>query len=149
MLALGALIVAAVACTARDSRTSGETLMLMPENATGGVGVVRRVDLLVAYHSSVRHDETIRGLVRDRDAARDAGDTAKVAALEAYGSMMQDVAHRQLAGDEPLYTVLLGVQDELRAIMVEHSLGCVVEAGPGVRGTDITDELVAMLPEAR
>ncbi len=131
------------------SAGAADTLMLMPQNATGGVGTVRRTELLIAYHRSARHAETLRSLIRRRDEAAQAGDADTVAALEHYGAAMQDVAHRQLAGKEPLYTVLLGVEDELRAVMDRHGLARVVEAKRGVEGLDITDELIAMLPEAQ
>ena len=58
---------------------------------------------------------------------------------------MQAIAHRQLSGAEPSYTVLAGTEAELRLVMDRHNLGKIVEAGPGVEGLDVTDELVAML----
>lgn len=69
------------------------------------------------------------------------------AAYEAYGEMMQDVAHRQPAGTEPLYTLIPGIEDELREVMARHALARVVEAGPGIEGLDITDEPTALLLE--
>lgn len=125
---------------------AGDTLMVLPgQAASGGVGVVRRTELLVAYHRSTRHAAGQRTLIEARDAARAAGEQERVARIEAMGAEMQEIAHRQLAGSEPLYTVLLGVQEELRAIMEARGLSRVLEAGPGVEGVDITDELVAAL----
>ncbi|VAX39744.1 hypothetical protein MNBD_PLANCTO03-2239 [hydrothermal vent metagenome] len=46
-----------------------------------------------------------------------------------------------------MYTVLVGVEDELWALMDRHNLNKIVEAGPGIEGLDITDELVAMLAQ--
>ncbi|MCW5777464.1 MAG: hypothetical protein KIS87_13590, partial [Phycisphaeraceae bacterium] len=80
--------------------------MLRPENATGGVGVVRRTDLLVAFHRAPEKEAELRTLIRARDDARAAGDERAVAAYESYGETMQDIAHRQLAGTEPLYTLI-------------------------------------------
>lgn len=124
----------------------GQTLMVLPsQSRAGGVGVVRRTDLLVAYHKGAHHEARYQALVEARDAARAEGDEAGAARVEALGAELQEVAHRQLAGREPLYTVLVGVEDELRAIMAAHGLSRVLEAGPGVEGVDITDELVAAL----
>lgn len=135
----------AAGCARADS---GATLMLMPENAPGRTGVVRRTDLLVAHARSARHDAQLRALREKRDALAESGDAAAAESLNAYGAEWQEVAHRQLAGEEPLYTVLLGVQEELRAVMRERGLDRVVEAGPGVEGVDITDELVARITPA-
>lgn len=129
------------------NRHAGATLMLRPENATGGVGVVRRTDLLVAFHRTSEKEAELRVLIRARDDARAAGDEQAVAAYEAYGEMMQDIAHRQLAGTEPLYTLIPGIEDELRLVMDRHALARVVEAGPGIAGLDVTDELTALLLE--
>lgn len=129
------------------NRHAGATLMLRPQNATGGVGVVRRTDLLVAFHRTPDKEAVLQALIRARDDARAAGDEKAVAAYEAFGEMMQDIAHRQLAGAEPLYTLIPGIEDELREVMDRHALARVVEAGPGIEGLDITDELTALLPE--
>jgi len=127
---------------------SAPTLRLQPGNAPGGTGVVRRTDLLIAYTRSPAHDTPIDDLRRRRDEAAAAGDTTTVDGLNAYGAEWQEIAHRQLAGTEPIYTVLLAVQDELRAVMDARGLDRVVEAGRGVEGIDITDDLIARLPVA-
>lgn len=149
MVALLACCLLGVGCESHSGHASnghaGETLMLRPESAPGPIGVVRRTDLLVAYHRSAAFDDLMHTLSARRDAAAAAGETETVAAVELYGAMMQEISHRQLAGDEPLYTVLLGVEDELRAIMASRGLSRVVEAGPGAEGVDITDELIAAI----
>ncbi|MCA9273014.1 MAG: hypothetical protein KDA31_08220 [Phycisphaerales bacterium] len=127
----------------------GETLMLLPENAAGPVGVVRRTDLLVAYGKSKYLKEHYKTLETARDAARDAGDEELTAKIEAEGPYWQEVMHRQLAGEEPLYTILLAVQDELRDVADAHNLSKVLEAGKGVEGIDITDELAEKLAQSQ
>ncbi len=125
----------------------GDTLMLLPENAAGPVGVVRRTDLLVAYGKSKYLKEHYKTLETARDAALDAGDEELAARIEAEGPSWQEVMHRQLAGDEPLYTTLLAVQGELREVAEAHNLSKVLEAGEGVEGIDITDELAEKLTQ--
>lgn len=131
------------------SAGAGDTLLVVTSQAArGGVGVVRRTELLVAYTKSDERAAVINGLIAARDEARAAGRTEEVARIEALGAEMQEIAHRQLAGREPLYNVVLGVEGELRAIMEARGLSRVLEAGPGVEGVDITDDLVAAI-EAR
>ena len=125
----------------------GDTLMLLTDNAGGPVGVVRRTDLLVAYGKSKYLKEHYKTLETARDAARDAGDHELAARIEAEGPYWQEVMHRQLAGDEPLYTILIAVQDELREVADSHNLSKVLEAGEGVEGLDITDELAEKLAQ--
>ena len=134
-------------CQCRGGGGPGDTLMLAPDRPEGPVGVIRRTDLLIAYHRSPAHAEPLRRL-RELHAAAGAegeGGVDLVASAERFGAMWQEISHRQLAQREPLYTVVLGVQDELAALMERHGLSQVVEAGPGVEGRDITDELVGML----
>lgn len=135
-------------CQCRGGGGPGDTLMLAPDRPEGPVGVVRRTDLLIAYHRSPAHAEPLRRL-RELHAAAGAegegGDADLVASAERFGAMWQEISHRQLAREEPLYTVVLSVQEELAALMERHGLSQVVEAGPGVEGVDITDELVGML----
>lgn len=126
----------------------GDTLMLLPENAAGPAGVVRRTDLLVAYGKSKYLKEHYMTLESARDAARDAGDNELAAKIEAEGPYWQEVMHRQLAGDEPLYTILLAVEDELREVADAHNLSKVLEAGEGIEGLDITDELAEKLAQS-
>lgn len=132
--------------TGTATATRAPTLMLSAEHADGDVGTVRRLDLMVAYYRSDRHGAFMQTITGAHARAAEQGDTDRAGRIEAFGAETQEIAHRQLAGDEPLYTVLLGVQDELRAVMSRHGLCRVVEAGPGVEGIDITDELIALLP---
>lgn len=127
---------------------AGDTLMLLPENAGGPTGTVRRTDLLVAYGKSVHLQEHYDTLETARDAARQAGNDEFADRIESEGPAWQEVLHRQLAGDEPLYTTLLAVQDEIRDVANNHGISKVVEAGPGVSGTDITDEIVEALKQS-
>lgn len=127
---------------------AGDTLMLLPENAGGPTGTVRRTDLLTAYGKSAHLQEHYDTLETARDAARETGNDDLADRIESEGPAWQEVLHRQLAGDEPLYTTLLAVQDEIRDVANNHGISKVVEAGPGVTGTDITDEIVEALKQA-
>ena len=127
----------------------GDTLMLLPENAGGPTGIVRRTDLLVAYGKSKYLKEHYKTLETARDAAREAGDDELADKIEAEGPAWQEVLHRQLAGEEPLYTILLAVQDEMHDVADAHNLSKVLEAGKGVVGIDITDELAEKLAQAQ
>jgi hypothetical protein len=116
-------------------------------NPTGSVGVLDRTPLMVGYIGSARHGADIDSLRALRDQAQAEGRAEDAAAIGALGAESQEIAHRQLAGEEPLYTILLGVEPELRELMRRHDLSRVVEKGPGVEGVDLTAELVEMLPK--
>ena len=142
----GAAVGAGLAgCQCRGGGGAGDTLMLNPDQAEGGVGVVRRTDLLIAYHRSPAHAEPLRRLTERHAAAKTSGDEAFAGKAEAFGAMWQEISHRQFARREPLYTAVLAVQEDLEALMERHGLSQIKEAGPGVQGIDITDELIEML----
>ena len=123
------------------------TLMVDYTNPTGAVGVLDRTPLMVGYIGSARHGADIDSLRALRDQAQAGGRAEDASAIGALGAESQEIAHRQLAGEEPLYTILLGVEPELRELMRRHDLSRVVEKGPGVEGIDLTAELVDMLPK--
>ena len=154
LAAAGVLGLALVGCSGHHhagptalNPTAAPTLMVDYTNPAGGVGVLDRTPLMVGYIGSGRHAADIDQLRALRDQAQAEGQADAAAAIEALGAESQEIAHRQLAGDEPLYTILLGVAPELRELMQRHNLSRVVEKGPGVEGVDLTAELVDMLPK--
>ncbi|MCB9841050.1 MAG: hypothetical protein H6809_05325 [Phycisphaeraceae bacterium] len=160
LIGLGGGVAGGWAAAGASASPAGDTLMVAAEHLArpgGGprVGVVRRTELLVAYHKSPRFSAWLSGLRAERDAAVQRGDTEAAARYEAFGAELQEVGHRQLAQREPLYTILLGAQGELREVMVRHGLVWVREAGgdvgfPEAEVVDITEELCELLvaPEA-
>ncbi|MEZ6234651.1 MAG: hypothetical protein R3B68_10725 [Phycisphaerales bacterium] len=158
LIGLGGGVAGGWAAASASASPAGDTLMVAGENlARPGdgprVGVVRRTELLVAYHKSPRFAAWLSGLRAERDAAVQRGDTEAAARYEAFGAELQEVGHRQLAQREPLYTILLGAQGELREVMERHGLVWVREAGadvgfPAAEVVDITEELCELLMAA-
>ena len=132
-----------------SNRGAGDTLMIVFENAGGPVGTIDRVELLAAYGKSQHISEgmdTLRAKLAD---AKEAGDTELAAKIEAEGPTWQEVLHNQLAGTEPLYTVVLDIQDELREVAEAKGLSRIIEAGDSTKGIDITQDVAAAIESSR
>ncbi len=142
-LALAGAGITATGCGLFGRAPDNHTLMYNADQPSGGTGAVDRTELLVAWYASQEFHDQLDTLRTHLEAAPDADKPA----IEGRGPETQAIAHRQLAGDEPLYTVLVGVQDELDALMDEQGLWKVVlVSGDAPAGTtDITDELVSRI----
>jgi len=119
---------------------------------TSPIGVFDRTALLVAYYKSATHDDALAELRRERDAALADGDTARAAAIERRGELLQKTAHRQLEGNEPLTNIADALKDRLPHIAKEAGVTRIVERGTepvGSRIVDITANLAAQFPSAR
>lgn len=86
------------------------------------VGQVDRRELLMAYYRSERFQRMMADLHRQHDEAVRAGDAARVAALNRQGEALQDRAHRQLEGTEPLDALTADVQDVFAAVAESRHL---------------------------
>ncbi|MEM1165007.1 MAG: hypothetical protein AAGI30_01815 [Planctomycetota bacterium] len=132
---------------AASSEPSGHlgTIAMSVEHPLGPVGAIDRTQLLVAYYMSAHHADDLEALTALRDAAE--GDDR--AAIEHAGQSMQSLAHRQLAGDEPLYAVLGRLDPQVRAVMHDRGLSRVVLVDIQSDHLDVTDDLVARIEPAR
>ncbi|CAG1009886.1 hypothetical protein PHYC_03763 [Phycisphaerales bacterium] len=120
--------------------------------AEARVGQVGRTELLVAYAKSKVQDDRLRAMVRERDAAKARGDSARVKELEREGSAMQDRAHRQLAGREPLTNVIDAIRNGLPGVAREQHvdrIDIVAKVRPTEASPDVTKAVTALLPRAR
>jgi hypothetical protein len=128
------------------SKTAGgDTLMLILENAGGPVGTVDRTELLVAYGKSRYISDHMTTLRAELAQAKDADDNKLAAEIEAEGPAWQEILHNQLAGTEPLYTIVLDIQNELRQVADEKGLSKIIEAGDDTDGIDITQDIAEAL----
>lgn len=113
------------------------------------VGVFDRTKVLIAYYRSAEHAAALDAMQRERDEARHDGDAFWAAEIERRGGVMQERAHRQLAGRAPLTNIRLAIGDRLPALAKELGVPDIVErdkAMPGVTTVDVTDRIVAMFP---
>ena len=118
--------------------------------AADRVGTVKRTELLIAYYGSAVHDDYLQDLRQRHEAALAAGDTELAAECERQGNSSQEHAHRQLAGKEGVEDILLKIEDVLAAVMREHDLDMIVEAGSWGIGEaqliDVTNAVVSGIP---
>ena len=117
------------------------------------VGVFRREPLLVAYYGSTAHETALGRLRTERQKALDEGDAARAKKLEAEGAALQEMAHRQLAGEAPLTNVLDALKPHLAEVSTAAGVSVVVEStvwhDDDVILVDMTDRLEALLPRAK
>ena len=103
--------------------------------------------LVVAYYRSDSWAKQLNAKIAERDQARAAGDTKKVAELEKWGKEHQEFTHRQLAGEAPLTNIL----DELKPWLAEVATTAKVEAivpellysSANIEVVDVTEALIA------
>ncbi|MGP1273274.1 MAG: hypothetical protein ACTS22_08060 [Phycisphaerales bacterium] len=121
------------------------TLMVNPDHPAGGTGAVDRERLLVAYYASQAFHDRLNRLRAQRDAA----EPGPAAEIETRGGELQELAHHQLAGTEPVYTVLIDIQGELDRVLDERGLWrAVLVTGPSDH-PDITADLVGRITPRR
>lgn len=145
-LVFGAAVVPLGACRANRTEPAAEAAI------SETVGTYRRYDLLVAYYASDMFHQRLEALRQERDAALAAGDKAGAEALERRGEALQDRAHRQLQGTEPLDNIMADLKDAIPRVEGELGVSRLVEdteALPaGTRTVDATPALTACLPRS-
>lgn len=129
-----------------------ETAYLAPGVASARIGQVDRVELLVAYHKSKVLNDRLDAMVRERDEAKARGDRDRVRALNREGSAMQDRAHRQLSGREPLTNVIDAIKDRLPEVAREQNVDrieIVQKVAATEQSPDVTKAVTGLLPPAK
>jgi hypothetical protein len=114
------------------------------------VGVIDREKLLVAYYHSEVHEKLLASLQADLKRAKDKGDTDAVKQIEARGEALQDLAHRQLAGEATLANVMEPLRAFFPEVAKSAGVALIIEAPLYRDGTveivDVTPKLVEKLP---
>ncbi len=86
--------------------------------------------------------------MKEYEKAKQAGDGARVAELEAWGEKQQRRLHRQGFARVPVDDLLAPVKDRLAEVAQRRALDLVAWScdytGPGVEVVDVTDDLVAL-----
>lgn len=110
------------------------------------VGTYHAPSLVLAWYRSSAYARELKELVVARDAAVKAGDDKLVAECERKGAAQQDLAHKQLAGEEGTADILARLKDDLPAIAktagVERIVSPGTVLGDRVQFVDVTDALV-------
>jgi hypothetical protein len=101
----------------------------------------------VAYAGSDLMRQRLQQLMKDRDAARAAGDQQKVKQLEDQGAALQRKLHRQGFSDVPVDDLLENVKDSLPKVAKDANVAMIVRHvnftdDAAVEVVDVTDRLV-------
>lgn len=112
------------------------------------VGIYDSRAVAIAWVRSEGFRAEMGALTAERAAAKKAGDTAKVRALDARGAALQQQVHRQGFGTDPVDDILERVAGELPALRAREGVDMLMSRfDPSLaepRGKDVTDALVAL-----
>jgi hypothetical protein len=112
-------------------------------------GVFDKQSVVVAFYRSPQWAEVTKAKVAELDAAKRANDTAKVQALEAWGTAHQELSHRQLAGEAPIGNIMEALAPGLPEIARRAGVKLIAPdlpfADPAVQTVDVTDFLLTYL----
>jgi hypothetical protein len=148
LLALTALSTVALQPTASGDEQSGKETP-----AALQIGTFQRTELLVVDYGSAACAQAMQKTKADRDAAVAAGDKKRAAEIEERGGAMQDVAHKQLAGEATFKNVYEHLKGALPDVARQAGVQVIVEqpwfADPAVKTVDVTELLIKQLPAAK
>ncbi len=126
-------------------------LMALPALAKGNaaplrIGTYDSRAIAAAYAASKFNP--VREKMKEMQAAKAAGDQAKIKELEEWGQSRQRQLHRQGFGRVPVDDLLAHVKDKLPEAARQAGVAAVAMScdwtGPDVEAVDITDALVAL-----
>lgn len=110
------------------------------------VGTYDSRAIAVAYAASTFNP--VREKMKEYEAAKNAGDAEKMAALEAWGKNRQRMLHFQGFGRVPVDDLLEPVQEGVARIAADEQLAMIAMActfaAEGVEVVDVTDQLVEL-----
>jgi len=111
------------------------------------VGTFDRQSIVVAYYRSPLWAETMNSKLAERDAAKQAGDTAKVQELNAWGQAHQDLSHRQLMGLASIDNILQALAPAFTEVARKAGVEKIVAEKPpaGAEAVDVTPLLLDWL----
>ena len=109
-------------------------------------GVFYTKAAVVGFYRSPQWAATMQAKHAEMAAAKRANDTAKMQALETWGSSSQDLAHRQLAGEAPITNILEALAPGLPEIARGASVILIAPAlpfaDPSVQTVDVTEKVL-------
>ena len=112
------------------------------------VGVYDTRAIAVAYTHSTQMQTPLRAKMKEMEAAKAAGDKAKVKELDEWGQARQRQLHRQGFGRVPVSDLLACVKGRLPEVAARAGVQVIAAdtdyVAPGVETVDITNELVQL-----
>lgn len=112
------------------------------------IGTFDRQSIVIAYYRSPQFAALMKHKTAARDNAKRVGDTARVQELEQWGASVQELAHKQLYGDEPLTNILDALKpalDSIRIALKVRTIVAVSAAPAGRQVIDVTPQLLDCL----
>ena len=112
------------------------------------IGVFDSRAVVIAFANSDMNDKELKAKMAERDKAKAAGDTEKVAELEAWGKARQEKFHRQGFGTVSVDDMLIHIKKDLPDIAKAAGVDIIVSKWDivyqtkGAAVVDITDEIV-------
>lgn len=112
------------------------------------VGTFDRQAIALAYYRSPQWAEVLSQKRAELKAAQQANDEKKVDELKKWGGESQELAHRQVFGNEPIDNILSAIRPALEDICKSQNLATVIpapapETAPG--SVDVTAQLLDWL----
>jgi hypothetical protein len=147
-IAAAAALVAAVVTVQLSRGVAQQPEASDPPAAAGKtrIGTYDNRAIAVAYAAS--QFNPVGEKVKERDAAKQAGDAAKIAELEAWGKSHQRMLHFQGFGHMPVKDLLEYVKDGVAQVAKDQKLAAIVMdcdfVAADVEVVDVTDDLVEL-----
>lgn len=117
------------------------------------VGTFDRQQILMAFYQSTAFDKKMKGWQAEAKKAEAAGDEAKVKEIEDKGKALQELAHKQLAGEAPITEILDHLKKDMPKVAKLAGVQMIVEKPIFSDGTvelvDITKQMAACLGPAK
>jgi hypothetical protein len=117
-----------------------------PQTAKVRIGTYDSRAIAVAYAASTFNP--VAAKVKEHEAAKQAGDAAKVAELEKWGESHQRMLHFQGFGRVPVGDLLEHVKDGVAKVAADRGVAVITmacdHAAAGVEVVDVTDDLVEL-----
>mgnify|MGYP000933788105 CR=1 FL=1 len=112
------------------------------------IGVYDTRAIAVAYAHSSYNQEPLKAKMKEFEAAKAAGDTARVKELDHWGQTQQRKLHFQGFSRVPVADLLVHVKDRLPEAAARANVQAIAAdcdyLAPGVETIDLTDELVRL-----
>lgn len=149
MRVAGVVFVMSLALAAAATQVAtGASQQPRQEAAAMRVGAFDSRAVAVAYARSEAFRRGLTAMRAEYDAAKETGDAARVAELDAEGTAMQDLLHRQAFSTWPVDDILEQIENQIPGIAERAGVDLIVSKWtivyqrPGIEFVDLTDLMV-------
>jgi hypothetical protein len=104
---------------------------------------------VVAFYRSNLHEQNLRKMHQEQERAVAGGDEKKAEEIGKQGAALQELAHKQLAGDAPIDNILEALNERFPEIATAARVELIVEkpayATDRVERVDLTDAIISAI----